>query len=96
MKKYTIFIIALCLFFGFYCPTLTPRHDLDRDGQVDMPGNLQAAEPRAMSGQSVFYCAKTYGGSDRDTGSVRQTSDGGYSSSGRTQSFGAGSNDIWD
>jgi hypothetical protein len=40
--------------------------------------------------------AKTYGGTDNDVASsVQQTSDGGYIVAGRTNSFGAGSDDIF-
>jgi hypothetical protein len=38
---------------------------------------------------------KTYGGSNFDGAAIQQTSDGGYIMVGRTDSFGAGSDDVW-
>jgi hypothetical protein len=46
------------------------------------------------SGDALW--TKTYGGTDYDNGhSVQQTSDGGYIIAGRTESFGAGSRDVY-
>lgn len=46
-------------------------------------------------GDSHTWFLKTYGGSHSDRGkSVQQTTDGGYKVTGRTDSFGYGSN-IW-
>ena len=53
------------------------------------------AMPLAGQAPNMLW-TRTYGGSDNDWGySVQQTSDGGFTVAGSTESFGAGAEDVW-
>lgn len=65
-------------------------------GSIAVPGSSYDVWVLKLNSSGAIQWQKTYGGINQDDGSwIEQTNDGGYIVVGDTQSFGAGTNDVW-